>query len=303
MPFTLPPISRRQFLSRSAMAAAGALLGRGAMAAEKARDADKWVFLSDVHIAADSALVVRETNMTDNLRKAIEEVLALPYQPAAVMVDGDCAYLTGEAGDYTTLTGLLEPLRRSGNPVHLTLGNHDHRERIRQAVAEARDDQAPVPDRHVGIVRGAKANWFLVDSLETVNKTPGLLGEAQIAWLASALDAAADKPAIVVGHHNLKAGTGEAKTELKDTDSLLAVLGPRKHVKAYVYGHTHTWAVTQHDSGIHLVNLPPTAYVFNKARPQGWVEATVRDDGMALKLFSLNREHPDHAQNKDLAWR
>ena len=29
----------------------------------------------------------------------------------------------------------------------------------------------------------------------------------------------------------------------------------------------------EHDSGIHLINLPPTAYVFEEGKPSGWVRA------------------------------
>lgn len=302
MPFTMPPISRREFLSRTAMAA-GALLGRRAFAAEKARDANRWIFFSDTHVAADPAAIARETNMVDNVRKAADGVLALPYQPAGVFVNGDCAYNTGELGDYRTFTGLMDSIRAAGNTVHITLGNHDHREHIREVVAETRAENAPVPDKHVAIVRGEMVNWFLVDSLEFVNKTPGLLGQKQIAWLEMELDANADKPAIVIGHHTLKLGDGEVKSEMKDSAAFLAALAPRRHVKAYVFGHSHTWAVGQHDSGIHLVNLPPTAYVFNKARPQGWVEAALREDGMTLKLSAFDAAHPEHGQTRDLAWR
>lgn len=303
MPFTLPPITRRTFLSRTALAAAGALFSRGAVAAEKPVDATRLALLSDTHVAGDASLVARGVNMADHLRRVLGEVTALSHRPVALLVNGDCAYLTGEAADYQTFTGLLEDARRAGIPVHVTLGNHDDRARIREAVAEARNDGAPVPDRLVAVLPGTKANWFLLDSLEFVNKTPGLLGGQQLAWLAAALDAASDKPAIVIGHHNLKTGAGEVKTELKDSAELIDVIAPRKHVKAYIFGHTHNWSVSTHESGIHLVNLPPTAYVFNAARPHGWVEAALRDDGMTLALHALDTAHPEHGQTKELVWR
>ena len=52
------------------------------------------------------------------------------------------------------------------------------------------------------LVEGPRANWFLLDSLDEPNKTPGVLGDKQVAWLGQALDARANKPAILVAHHN-----------------------------------------------------------------------------------------------------
>jgi len=51
------------------------------------------------------------------------------------------------------------------------------------------------------------------------------------------------------------------------------------------------------------VNLPTTAYVFDKAQPSGWVDAQVRADGITLRLSALDRQHPAHGRCVDLAWR
>mgnify|MGYP003347498168 CR=1 FL=1 len=40
-------------------------------------------------------------------------------RPAAAMICGDCAYLTGEPDDYAVLVELLQPLRKAG--VRVTL--------------------------------------------------------------------------------------------------------------------------------------------------------------------------------------
>jgi hypothetical protein len=73
-------------------------------------------------------------------------------------------------------------------------------------------------------------------------------------------------------------------------------------VKALIFGHTHDWTSEQLE-GVHLVNLPPTAYVFTAGRPNGWVDAYVRDDGMSLELRSLDEKHPEHGQKVELKWR
>ena len=54
---------------------------------------------------------------------------------------------------------------------------------------------------------------------------------------------------------------------------------------------------------IHLVNLPPTAYLFDKARPNGWVLAALKEDGATLTLNALDKRHADHGKTVDLKWR
>lgn len=303
MPIHLPPFSRRQFLTRSLVAGAGLALNRSLFAAEKPVDAHTWALLADTHIAADRTLIARETNMADNLARVGQELAALPKRMAGVLVNGDCAYNQGLPGDYQTFTALVEPVRQAQMPVHLTLGNHDDRANFRAGVREAREGQGTVTEKHAVILRTERANWFLLDTLEFVNKTPGWLGEQQLAWLAKALDANPGKPAILVAHHNLHLTSGENKGALKDTDQLLEIMRSRRQVKAYIFGHTHYWDVKEDSSGIHLINLPPVGYVFNKTHPNGWVEATVKPTGLRLKLHALKPDHPAHGQVKELTWR
>ena len=87
-----------------------------------------------------------------------------------------------------------------------------------------------------------------------------------------------------------------------DAQELFDVIGPRRQVKAYVFGHTHHWAIAERD-GIHLINLPPVAYLFNPSDPNGWVDCQLRDDGMTLEMHALNKEHKAHGQRIELTWR
>jgi 3',5'-cyclic AMP phosphodiesterase CpdA len=257
--------------------------------------------LADIHIAADPAKIAREINMTEHFKSVSREVLALPARPAGVFVVGDCAFNSGEPADYAQFTSLLDPLRASGLPLHLTMGNHDHRENFWAALKEKKAAKRPLADKQVALVKSRNVNWFMLDSLETTLQTPGLLGGEQLDWLAKALDANRRKPAVVLVHHN--PGMREKIGGLKDTDALMEVIRPRRQVKAWIFGHTHTWQVNQDESELHFVNLPPVAYLFHPEDPAGWMHATARRDGMKLELRSLNPEHKDHGQIVDLKWR
>jgi 3',5'-cyclic-AMP phosphodiesterase len=301
MPIHLPAISRRQFLLRSLAGGAALALSPALLAAARRIDPNSWALLSDIHVAADPSLVARGINMTDHFTCVSRELLALPKLPAGVFISGDCAHNSGKVIDYAQIADLLAPIRKGGMPVHLALGNHDNRERFWQAFEEEKAAKRPLADRQVALLQTARANWFILDSLELTLSTPGLLGQEQLDWLAGALDANPKKPALVLLHHN--PGTMANVSGLKDTEALFKIIRPRKQVKAYVFGHTHAWQVQQDPSGIHLINLPPVAYVFRENDPAGWVHATVERKGIQLELRCVNPEHKSHGQVIKLQWR
>jgi 3',5'-cyclic-AMP phosphodiesterase len=301
MPIHLPPISRRRFLGQT-LAATAALLAAGTLeATTRKRRRHTWALLSDTHIAADRKTIAHDINMTDNLLAISSEIRASTELPEHLLIAGDCAYNRGQIEDYQTFVELLKPLRTDGIPIHLALGNHDHREHFLKIVKPPRPARRSPGDHYVTLIESERANWFLLDSLEKTLSTPGLLGEQQLKWLAETLDRHPTKPALIVVHHNPV--TGQVQAALKDTDALFAVLAPRKQVKAYFFGHTHRWNLSRHESGIHLVNLPTTAYVPDKTRATGWVQASLETEGITLELRCLEKNHPEHGRKTDLQWR
>jgi 3',5'-cyclic AMP phosphodiesterase CpdA len=299
MPITLPPISRRRFLATSLATGAGLLLRPAFLAAAEA-DPHRLALLSDVHIDADPAAIDRQVVMYDHLKETIAQVGRLEPKPLAAFINGDCAHLLGRPEDYEMLVELLKPLREQGLPIHLSMGNHDNRDNLWKTIPKAESHEGPLKDRQVAIIELARANVFLLDSLQKTNVTPGVLGEAQVDWLGAALDAHITKPAIVMVHH--QPDDRPKPDGLTDTKALLDVLSPRKHVKALFFGHTHKWEITSR-SGIHCVNLPAVAYPFQKDQPTGWVDAYLREDGINLELHCIDPMHPKHGQRVDLTWR
>jgi hypothetical protein len=94
-----------------------------------------------------------------------------------------------------------------------------------------------------------------------------------------------------------------AAGSLQDTAELMEILRPRRHVKAYFFGHTHRWDISHDESGLCLINFPPVAYVFEEGRPNGWVHATLQPAGARLELRCLDRARKDHGQVVNLVWR
>jgi len=299
MPLHLTP--RRDFLRHTALAAAGWFAARRLPAAE-AGASSRWALLSDTHIGPKPESVARETNMADHLRAVVKEITALPAAPAAVFINGDCALKAGLADEYATFTPLLQPLTAARLPVHMTLGNHDDRANFWKALNLAADAARPVQTKHISVIESAHANWFLLDSLDIVDKPPGKLEQSQRDWLAKALDERKSKPALVMVHHNLHLDPTKPNSALLDTNELLEILLPRRQVKALFYGHSHKWELKTQD-GLHLVNLPAVAYAFAKDQPTGWVDCQLKSGSATLELRAHNEQHPAHGKQTELKWR
>jgi len=302
MPLYLPQLTRREFLKRAALAGAAFTFAPQGHAGVfgKSRDQHTFAFFADTHIAGDPAQTYYNVNMADHLAACARELAAWPVKPAAVIVNGDLAFLFGKPEDYATFGNVIETVRALA-PVHLSLGNHDERESFWQAFPHDTAKLKSVPQRQAAVFACDRANWFLLDSLDVTDKTPGELGVVQLAWLARELDARLHKPAVVVVHHNPQ--FPKPTTGLLDSAALMETLAPRRQVKALIFGHTHDWHIAQHESGVHFINLPPTSYVFREGRPSGWVRATLAQDGMEIELRSLDVNHPEHGQVKQLKWR
>ena len=264
-------------------------------------DTNSWALLADTHIAADPSAVKSKVVMAEHLKAAAREIVGLPQRASGVFVVGDCALSSGERGEYEQLTSLLDPLRDDGLPIHLALGNHDHRENFRAILDAKLTSRRNVADKQVALVQSPSVNWFMLDSLEKTLQTPGLLGTDQLRWLVETLDSNRKKPAVLLIHHN--PGDDGKIAGLKDSAALLEIIRPRRQVKAWFFGHTHNWKVSQDDSGLHFVNLPPVAYIFREGDPSGWIHATTRRDGMKLELRSIDPTHKAHGQIVDLKWR
>jgi 3',5'-cyclic AMP phosphodiesterase CpdA len=135
--------------------------------------------------------------------------------------------------------------------------------------------------------------------LLATNVTPGQLGKPQRSWLASYLDANASKNLVVFVHHDPDA---DSDNGLVDAEALLAILRPRRSVKALLFGHTHEYRRDQQD-GLHLINLPAVGYNFSDPYPVGWVDATFSPRGGALKLHAIAGERRDDGKIAELPWR
>lgn len=304
MPFHTAPQSRRRFLAQGAAAVAGLTVLRSGWGAEPGANPHLVALLSDTHIPGSPEVTARDTNMTANLRQVVREVTSLKIKPSAVFINGDCAYLKGLPTDYANLAQCIAPLDDAGLSLHVTMGNHDDRGPLFAALQAAKPERPLLESKHVTILETPHANWFLLDSLTQVDVVTGEIGAEQRSWLAKALAARPDKPALVMAHHTLQFEVppeGKAWGGIKDTAEFMELLASHKQVKAFLFGHSHNWSITRRGD-LQLINLPPVAYVFEAGKPNGWVLAEVRENGLTLELRTIDPAHKQNGERIELVW-
>jgi 3',5'-cyclic AMP phosphodiesterase CpdA len=298
MPIHLARPTRREFL---ATVGAG-LVACSSPAFGRDTESDLVYLLNDTHIGEKHPA---DSPVPSHLRQVVEELVGLDRPPACVLINGDLALKDGQPGDYRHLATLLRPLADAEIDVHLTLGNHDHRETFYEVLKDQRPTAPPVQSRHISVVETPSANFFLLDSLTKTMVTQGTLGAEQLDWLTRALDQRRSKPAVLVAHHNPRLG-GDPRHfpgGLIDSEPLWKLLVSRPQVKAYIHGHIHHRSRAEHQ-GIHIINTPATSYVANPAESTtGWTIGRFRPDGVTLTTFTNDRNHAWNGQHEVLMWR
>jgi 3',5'-cyclic-AMP phosphodiesterase len=303
MPISLKN-SRREFMETVAATAAISLVSQSGYAQARQVEENRFALLADTHIHAQLEKESRGAIMGKNLQAVVSQLLQREKPVHASFILGDCAFGNGQKNDYVTLRELLMPLLKTEHELVLALGNHDDRANILTAFPATEKDIYATIERRITIVKSELANWFLLDSLDMVDKTPGRLGEKQLDWLTEVLDAHTDKPALLGVHHNIMTqppAPGQV-VGLLDSEALLNSVAPRKHVKAIFFGHTHDWKISEYE-GIHLINLPPVAYVFKEGKPNGWADCLLQENSCQLTLHCHDTKHAEHEKTHEFKWR
>lgn len=286
---------RRSFLKTIA-AASGALVVSGCatrIGSDRKQELH-LALLSDTHVPADRKGEFRGFNPWQNLSRTIPEVVSA--RPDGVLLNGDAARLEGHEADYAQVKTLLEPVAAFA-PVYIGMGNHDDRTQFAKVFKTPAGLRQPLKNKHVLVVDEDWMRFIVLDSLLYTNKTAGLLGKEQRAWLANYLQANQDKPTIIFVHHTLGDGDGECL----DARELFEIVQPRKNVKAIFYGHSHVWNLAQRDH-LKLVNLPAVGYNFADNQPVGWVDARFDPHGVNLTLHAFGGNRAEDGKATRIDW-
>jgi Icc protein len=297
MPGVFHQPSRREFLKTSFLAGAAVIL-YGCQSSPNTYSSEnelRWALLSDPHIGpGEAAKDKRGFDPCAQLKQVVPDIIATA--PRGIILNGDAASREGLPEDYRELKTLLEPASRAA-PIYIGLGNHDHRANFKEAFPPPPGLDAAVRDHLVLIMEEPFLRFIVLDSLLYTNKSAGLLGENQRAWLIDYLKSHREKPAILFVHHTL----GEGDGDLLDAGRMFDIIRPNHQVKAIFYGHSHAWSITERQ-GVKLINLPALGYNFWQGEPVGWIDARFRPKGVDLTLHAIAGNREQNGQTTRIRW-
>ncbi|MEM9430579.1 MAG: metallophosphoesterase [Pseudomonadota bacterium] len=202
----------------------------------------KFIVLADTHIVPEGKHS-HGLDTYDRLKRSVAHVNAAHSDAAFVIFAGDLAD-HGEAAAYRRFQAAIAPLTP---PVHLTLGNHDHRPTFLQIFGDVANAETSCLD-HVIDADGHRV--IILDSYEEGLGAAGRIDPTQLSWLSARLSEAQDRPVIVVLHHNVT--PLHVQTDfiiLRDRDALLEVLRQHPDIRQVISGHVHM-TTSGHVSGI-----------------------------------------------------
>jgi 3',5'-cyclic AMP phosphodiesterase CpdA len=224
--------------------------------------------ISDTHIVApgmlfrcpvqgtapDAERVYREVETAQYLARAVATLNALVPRPDVAVVTGDLVD-HGEPAEYEQLRHLLAPLHM---PVFVIPGNHDAREKLREAFRDCGYFPAE------GYLQYTVEDYPLrLVALDTVipGKHSGTLCAERLAWLDAALAAQPARPTAILMHHAPFA-TGITYMDNYGFDNaagLAEVVGRHPQVERILCGHLHR-AIDRRFAGTVAGTAPSTAH-------------------------------------------
>jgi 3',5'-cyclic AMP phosphodiesterase CpdA len=151
--------------------------------------------LSDLHVCAPGLLAYRRVDTAGYVQRCVAHIAALDPPPDAIVITGDVAD-RGAAAEYAHAQALLAPL---SPPIHVVPGNHDDRERLREAFPSPHYAGA-MPDFLQYTTTLGPIRLIALDTM-IPGEGGGMLCERRLEWLASELDRARGSPVVILMHH------------------------------------------------------------------------------------------------------
>ncbi|WP_323013060.1 phosphodiesterase [Devosia sp.] len=191
----------------------------------------KFLVMSDLHLLPQGQLSLT-LDTGERLERAVDAVIARHHDAAFCILAGDLAD-RGEPAAYERLKTIIA---RLPIPVHITLGNHDHRPSFLEVFGPGFAAETGKLDK---VVDAGGYRIVILDSSEP-GRVDGVLEAAQIDWLRARLAEAADRPVIVVLHHNTNAlHIASDHIRLLEPTAFIAALKTHPDIRQVIAGHVH----------------------------------------------------------------
>lgn len=195
----------------------------------------KFIVLADIHIVPEGQFS-HGIDTLERLEMAVAHVNDTHADADFVVFAGDLAD-RGEAEAYHRFKEAIAALTP---PVHLTLGNHDHR----PTFLEVFGAEMAAPHGCLDHAIDAKGYRVIVlDSSDPELPGAGRFDAAQIDWLKARLADVPETPVVVVLHHNITPfHVPTDRIILQENAAFAEALSTHKHIRQVVSGHVHMTA-------------------------------------------------------------
>jgi Icc protein len=210
---------------------------------------------SDTHVKTPGKLAYGRVDTATMLQASVAHLAAMQPQPDLLLITGDLVDL-GRPAEYAYLKSLLAPLQL---PMLVIAGNHDERQALREAFADAAyfpasgfmhyDTGGRYPLRIIGL-----------DTLVPLEGRGELCAD-RLDWLAQTLAAAPTQPTLVLMHHPPFL-TGIAHMDalgLGGREAFAEIVRGHPQIKLILCGHLHRNIQTS-VGGRPVLTCPSTAH-------------------------------------------
>lgn len=193
----------------------------------------KFIHITDTHLVPKGEML-HGLNPCERLDACVDDINANHLDAEFCVITGDLAD-KAQPQAYRDLRDCLERLRL---PVHLLVGNHDHRGHLRDVFPEIPVDE----NGFLQTVLETRAGPFVL--LDTVEQGQGWgsFCDKRAEWLRRQIDAAGGRPVYLFMHHPPfdvgmpcldRLGLGA------DGGRMAAVLTPNDNIRHIFFGHVH----------------------------------------------------------------
>lgn len=233
--------------------------------------------ISDTHIRADD-----EGAAVRQLTRALQQ--ARDYQANVILISGDLA--NDERADEYAL--FAQTIAGAPAPVYVLPGNHDNRDRIRDALPS--HSYLPAAGPLSFVVEDFPVRLVCVDQI-VPGETHGLFTDEQASWLDRTLAQRPEKPTVVALHHP-PFPTHDILFDtigLKNADLFATVVRHHPQVTRVLCGHHHRAAIGQ-VAHAPVIVAPSTSWVYGLAMHQGQPVAPTTTEQPGWMLHGWSRE-------------
>lgn len=152
--------------------------------------------ITDMHVKRPGSPALEGVDTAACLERCVAHINAMERQPDVVLATGDLV-AEGSAEEYAILRRALAPLRA---PLYVIPGNHDDRDRLREAFSDHDYLPKDSPFLHY-VIEGYPVRLIALDTV-IPGEDGGRLCAERLAWLEARLAAAPpDRPTVIFMHH------------------------------------------------------------------------------------------------------